>query len=84
MSTKAGQLQKFHPPQGDQDLVPGLLSFPNCLDQMEVLTGGSVFVAEGDDLEEHVHRNTSYQPVCQEYYRSWRVTTLGNSSDRIT
>jgi len=40
---------------------------------MEVLTGGSVLVAEGDNLEEHVHHNTSYQPVCQEYYCSWRV-----------
>jgi len=46
--------------------VPDLLPFPNCLDKVKVLTGRSILVAEGDDLEEHVHNNIPYNTVCQE------------------
>jgi hypothetical protein len=67
---RSGGPKKFDTTQRDQNLVPGLLALPDSFDQMEVLAGGPVLVVEGDNLEEHVHYNTSYQPVCQEYYCS--------------
>ena len=81
---RSGGPKKLYSPQSDQNLVPGLLSLPDRIDQMEVLTGGSVLVPEGDNLEEHVHYNASYQLVYQEYYCSLRGTTLQDSPNRPT